>query len=485
MPTPVLTVQGLADFFISRYRETLRRCIVLCLSVSGLGASKPREEYAMRQSKIALAALLVLIVASVTARAATDTPKEGATLQTKDVATEDMKLIPSGAMAKVGFYMPQRLELSADKPVGVKKAPEMTSPVYGTLMFGGKSYLLAIDEPAGKDAKLYLDSNGNGDLTDDPAATWTKRSYRGPGGKQFAQYMGQFMLPLKPGDESTKVSIASYRFDPTDPQRAQLKGFLFYYPDYAYDGTVKLSGSSYHAMLLNIACNGDFSGKHGAGQSRPTVIMIDINGDGRFDPRRESFDVSTPFNVKGTTWQLADVSADGLFKIEKSQKEVAEIPFPPDLSKGHTALTFKAQKMDGSEVNFPADYKGKLVILDFWATWCGPCMMEVPGLVKAYNEFHPKGVEVLGISLDQPNAADKVKSVTADKGMTWAQVYDGKFWQARIAQLYGIESIPHAFLVDGDNGQIIAEGTPLRGENLATTLQAAVEKKAKSQLSKQ
>jgi thiol-disulfide isomerase/thioredoxin len=435
----------------------------------------------MKPLRIPFLSVSAVLALSLFASAATDTPKGDATLATKDVPTSDMKLLPSRAMSKVGFYMPQRLTVSADKPAELQKAPEMASPVYGKLAFGGKSYLIAIDEPAGKDAVCYLDANGNGDLTDDPKITWQKRTYKGPGDKQFAQYMGEFMLPLKIGDESTKVSIATYRFDPTDPQRAPLKSFVFYYCDYAYEGTATLSGKTYHAMLLNTACNGDFTGKHEAGQPRSTALLIDINGDGRFDGRREAFDVTAPFNVKGTTWQLADLTPSGSFRIEKSQKEVAEIPFPPDLSKGHNALTFKAQKMDGTEVNFPADYKGKLVILDFWATWCGPCMMEVPGLVKAYNEFHPKGVEVLGISLDQPNAADKVKSVTADKGMTWPQVYDGKYWQARIAQLYGIESIPHAFLIDADNGRIIAEGNPLRGGELAKTLQTALAQKSQDQ----
>jgi thiol-disulfide isomerase/thioredoxin len=436
----------------------------------------------MRSLRIAsfVAAATVLALSLVVA--ADDNPKVGgAALATKDVPTTDMKLLPSGAMGKVGFYMPQKLDLSSDKPAELQKAPEMSSPMYGKLTFGGKSYLIAIDEPAGKDATLYVDANGNGDLTDDAATAWKKRPYKDRSGKEFTQYTGQFMLPLKAADDSTKVSIAAYRFDPADPQRAQFKSLLFYYCDYAYEGTVTLSGKTYHSMLLNSACNGDFSGKHEAGQPRATAFMIDINGDGRFDMRREVFDVTAPFNVKGTTWQLADLTPDGSFRIEKSQKNVAEIPFPPDLSKGHKALTFKAEKMDGTQLNFPADYKGKLVILDFWATWCGPCMMEVPGLVKTYNEFHPKGVDVLGISLDQPDSADKVKSVTADKGMTWPQVYDGKFWKARIAQLYGIESIPHAFLIDGDTGQIVAEGTPLRGENLEKTLQTALDEKTRGQ----
>src|SRR5258708_13803162 len=103
--------------------------------------------------------------------------------------------------------------------------------------------------------------------------------------------------------------------------------------------------------------------------------------------------------------------------------------------------------------------------------------MAAPGLGKVYNDFHPKGLEILGISLDEPNAAEKVKSVAADKGMTWAQVYDGKYWKGEVADLYGIQSIPAAFLVDGDTGEVLAAGNSLRGESLAATVKGALEKK--------
>jgi thiol-disulfide isomerase/thioredoxin len=388
-------------------------------------------------------------------------------------ASVDMKLVPSGAMPKLGGYRPQQLQLSADKPESLKKAPQMESPLYGQLRFGGVSYLVALDEPEGKDAKLYVDSNNNGDLTDEAPVTWTKRAYKTPQNDALTQYSGTIQLPLKAGEKSTMVSLGAYRFDKKDTMRAQLSKSIFYYMDYAYDGQITLGEKSYHAMLSDDLATGDF-------KSGTIRLLIDRNGDGKFDYRSESFDASKPFNIGGTTWAVTDMTPGGSFAIAKSDKTVEEIMPPPDHSVGKIITTFKATTTDGKEVNFPSDYKGKIVMLDFWATWCGPCMAEVPDLVKTYNENRDKGIEILGISLDQPNSAEKVKTVTGEKGMTWPQVYDGQFWQARIAVMYGINSIPAAYLVDGDTGEILAAGNSLRGEELASSFKKALEKKKSS-----
>lgn len=395
-----------------------------------------------------------------------------------ETPTVEMKVVPENAVRNLTHgYMPQRVQLVRSAPSALKKKPEMEAPVYGQIKFGGKLHVLALDEPQGKPAKLYVDANGNGDLTDDPEAEWKLQSN---GGQSI--YMGSFKLPLKAqGDQSEMVKLVAYRFDPKDPSRAALSHTLLYYADYALEGQIKIGDASYHTVLTNDAANGDFRGDT-SGPMSGGRLMIDINGDGKFDPRAETFDPHKPFNIKGTTWKIANMTAAGDFKLEKSSQRVAEIPLPPDLSKGHDALAFTATMMNGKQVKFPQDYKGKIVLLDFWATWCGPCMSEVPGLVKTYNEYHPKGFEVLGISLDQPNSANKVISVTKQEGMTWPQVYDGKFWQARIAQMYFIESIPHAFLVDGDSGKILVEGDALRGEQLASAVQKALQEKSKEEI---
>jgi thiol-disulfide isomerase/thioredoxin len=135
---------------------------------------------------------------------------------------------------------------------------------------------------------------------------------------------------------------------------------------------------------------------------------------------------------------------------------------------GQPPASFEAKTIDGKAVKFPQDYKGRLVMLDFWATWCGPCIRELPGLIKVHEEFHAKGFEVLGISLDSADNVATLPEFTKSKGMSWPQICDGQGWQCPIARSYGVRGIPSCWLIDGDTGLVVAtspdlRGTPLRG----------------------
>ncbi len=148
------------------------------------------------------------------------------------------------------------------------------------------------------------------------------------------------------------------------------------------------------------------------------------------------------------------------------------------VSAGQKAPAFHAKTVDGKTVNFPDDYKGKVVLLDFWATWCPPCRAELPRVVAAYNKFHDKGFEIVSVSLDQPQHGPALLQFVRDNNMTWPQIYDGGYWKAAIAVQYGVEAIPCPVLVDGDTGKIIATDTGALGRNLETALGTALAGKA-------
>jgi thiol-disulfide isomerase/thioredoxin len=110
--------------------------------------------------------------------------------------------------------------------------------------------------------------------------------------------------------------------------------------------------------------------------------------------------------------------------------------------------------------------KGSVVLLDFWASWCAPCRLENPNLVKAYDKYHRKGFQIYQVSLDKTKEA-WMKGIEDDKLGRWIHVSDIMYWNSPVARLYKIESIPANFLLDRE-GRVIAKD--LRGEELMTKL---------------
>ena len=129
---------------------------------------------------------------------------------------------------------------------------------------------------------------------------------------------------------------------------------------------------------------------------------------------------------------------------------------------GKMAMDFTQNDTLGIPVSL-SSFRGKYVLIDFWASWCGPCRQENPNVVKAFNAYNSKGFTVLGVSLDQPTAKDKWMKAIHDDKLTWTQVSDLKYWKNDVAVQYGIQAIPQNFLID-PQGKIV--GKNLRGEAL-------------------
>ncbi|PWK76552.1 peroxiredoxin [Mucilaginibacter oryzae] len=151
---------------------------------------------------------------------------------------------------------------------------------------------------------------------------------------------------------------------------------------------------------------------------------------------------------------------------EAGKKFGERLPKLKAVALGATAPEFAEADTAGKMVSL-SSFRGKYVLIDFWASWCGPCRGENPNVVKAYKAYKDKNFTILGVSLDRQNAKDKWLAAIHQDGLTWNHVSDLKFWDSKVAALYAVRAIPQNFLVD-PKGKII--GKNLRGEDLQNKL---------------
>ncbi|MGE4569026.1 MAG: redoxin domain-containing protein [Bacteroidales bacterium] len=206
--------------------------------------------------------------------------------------------------------------------------------------------------------------------------------------------------------------------------------------------------------------------------------------------KTENFDIQPLIAQNPTSTALAFILQRYMaYNLDAAKLEASIAQFDPSIASCDylVELTATVQKMKSTEVGAVApdftqndpegkpislsSFRGKYVLLDFWAAWCGPCRAENPHVVEAFHAYKDKNFTVFGVSLDREKDA-WLKAIADDK-LEWAQVSDLKFWENEVAVLYGIRSIPSNFLLDPE-GKIIARN--LRGEALKAKLKELLDK---------
>lgn len=168
-----------------------------------------------------------------------------------------------------------------------------------------------------------------------------------------------------------------------------------------------------------------------------------------------------PEEVEKIVNSLDPVLADNPFVVKVKQELRTKL-----LKAGDDALEFP--QMEGKAIKL-ADYRGKYLLLDFWASWCGPCMREMPEMVKLYKACKGKRFEMLGISLDQKE--EECMAAVKKMGMKWRQICDASACNGKFSQLYDVKSIPYTVVIDPE-GKIVAMG--LRGKELEAKIRELV-----------
>ena len=334
---------------------------------------------------------------------------------------------------------------------------------------GPKSDTLVALDVRDEGSRLYIDSNQNGDLSDDGTGEWDViRDINGANVEFATRPVRASWGTLMEETESGDYRIFIFR-------RPGMEGFS-YAKISAREGTVELGetpeadGKEYPIVLVEHTNDALFTVPAKGDLTRRMVeLCVDLDGDGTFKGllskegdkefrASERFNLADPFRIDGQ-WYTARPSISGaeltITPVDPPGSDVASLQKPvevrPMLEPGTTAPAFTVETPEGKPISL-ADFKGKVVILDFWATWCGPCLSSMPGLEKLYQKVKDQNVEVLSLNVydDKDSFAEWVAANRGTKyNFTFAFDPAEKGSADSVAgRKYNVPGLPTLYLID-------------------------------------
>lgn len=384
---------------------------------------------------------------------------------TTKLTVSERSLDMAGSREKGMMYMPSSAKFSAERPATLKKEPKYhAKPAYATIELGSggpNSYVIAIDEPADGTPRIFIDLNGNGDLTDDGDGAWPEIKAGEEG--RSPQFSGTWVFDvswMSAAGDSTKgrYGLNFYR----SPDRDSVN----YYRASSLEGKVTLDGKDYAVQLIENDNDGRFNKLYDpssplAAENLPKPVWLVLGGD--------RFDIRGTFGFNDYNY-VARVSDDGTtLSLEPTMKTI-RLPQPTQrptaLGSGIEAPDFEAQWWNSSlsadsrpETFKLSDFRGKkIVVIDMWATWCGPCIAGLPHLSLIAEAVKGQDVEVIALNVfDDLTAYERFGK---DRGPNYAfrlaRDPAGRERDASIAgRLFRVSGIPQSYVID-KNGQIVA-----------------------------